>query len=645
MIEELLKTGADIYRYLIEKGGLEPKFYDKQFVRDLCVYLGLHKDCDLERKLKIISPEKFMEAFFKAIEPYTRMMNDLCIFFYEHGIKRTNQSMKILFDFGKGIEDLEFDLKHFREILWKYKHVKSKMTIYGLNIRDLWNLAEIFREWWFTNKIQNKKVEQWLISYDKGVFDDPEPIYTELLSQTPDELIRKSIKVWVDIVEAIRKISLKRSDLKKYILQDIEKERKEVLPEAYKVLELPEFEDWAPRNLAYLDSDQWPYTFLKGITAFIENCLLNKDCYLETIENFKQFFSRVPHIHMETEDLVREFLEILNLPIWKRRHELYQVWVLTQVDKALEDYERTVHHVNGNLIFRFSGTHIASFETTNGRLHLWSELRSPLKKPVGKSRKKGIQPDYRIAYEPISEPTKTLVAIECKQYKYPSMKNFSEAIIDYANGCPNAQIILVNYGEIPQKIYENIPSNMHSRIKVIGNFRPVRKEELEEFSDTIKEITPPPLSKKHEIVEDFFDLIAVDVSGSMDDNFSQDYVKNLIRIIVETSPNAKLLAIDTDIKKQWDFTNAKDRLEELFELCKNGSTNIPNALRDQNITKAVVITDEDGAHQLINSGIMPYLLIVILSEEKWDEKLNDIFNLHLTVGYREEKHVYFIFKE
>ena len=31
------------------------------------------------------------------------------------------------------------------------------------------------------------------------------------------------------------------------------------------------------------------------------------------------------------------------------------------------------------------------------------------------------------------------------------MRNFSEAIIDYANGCPNAQIILVNYGEIPKK--------------------------------------------------------------------------------------------------------------------------------------------------------------------------------------------------
>ena len=644
MREELLKTGADIYQYLIEEGGLDPKFYDKQFVADLCAYLGFHKDCDLKKKLRTVSPEKFMEAFFKALEPYARMMNDLCVFFYKHRIKRTNRSIKILFDFGKGIEDLEFDLEHFREILWRYKRIRSMITVYGLNIRDLWNLAEIFRNWWFINEIRNKVVMQWLIDYEhEGVFNDPEPVYVELLHQRQEEVLRKSIKAWVDIVETIRKISLKRSDLKKYISQDIGRKEDEALPEKYRVLELPEFEDWSPRDLAYLDSDRWPYTFLKGIAVFLEKCSPTEDCYLVVVENLKQFFDKIPHAQIETEDLIKEFLEILNLPIWKKRHELYQAWVLTQVDKALEDYERTVHHVNGNLVFRFSGTHIASFETIEGRLHLWSELRSPLKKPVGKSRKKAIQPDYRITYEPISEPTKTLITIECKQYKYPSLKNFSDAIIDYAKGCPNSIIILVNYSKIPEKIYENIPSDIHSRIKIIGNFQPLRIEKLEEFLNTIKMIVPPPVYQKHEITGTLFDLIAVDVSGSMDDHFSQDYVKKLIQMIVEISPNAKLLAIDTDVKKQWG--KAETGIEELFSLSKNGGTNIPNALKNQDISKAVLITDEDGAQQIINSGEKPYLLIVILSEEKWNAKLSDIFNLHLTIQLGGEKHVHFIFRE
>ncbi len=641
MREALLKTGADIYQYLIEEGGLDPKFYDKQFVADLCAYLGFHKGCDLKKKLKTTSPEKFMEAFFKALEPYAQMMSDLCVFFYKHRIKKTNRSMKILFDFGKGIEDLEFDLNHFREILWKYKRIRSRITIYSLNIKDLWKLVKIFRNWWSINEIRNKVVMRWLIDYERGVFRDPGPVYIELLHQTQEEVLRKSIKAWVDIVEAIRKISFKRSDLKKFISQGIKRKKDEALPETYRVLELPEFEDWSPNDLAYLDDDQWSYTFLKGIAAFLENCSPTEDCYLVVIENLKQFFDKIPHAHIETEDLIKKFLEILNLPIWRRRHELYQAWVLTQVDKALEDYERIVHHVNGNLVFRFSGTHIASFETINGRLHLWSELRSPLKKPVGKSRKKGIQPDYRITYEPISEPTKTLITIECKQYRYPSLKNFSDAIIDYAKGCPNSKIILVNYGKIPEKIYKNIPSDIRSRIRIIGNFQPLRKEKLEEFGNIIKKIVPPPISKRHKIIETIFDLIAVDVSGSMNDDFSQDYVKNLIRIMVETSPNAKLLAIDTGIKKQWE--KAEDGLEELFGLPKNGGTNIPKALRDQNITKAVVITDEDGAQQLINSGIMPYLLIVLLSDEKWNEKLSNIFDLHLTVRYGVKKHVHFIF--
>src|SRR5207248_407579 len=92
----------------------------------------------------------------------------------------------------------------------------------------------------------------------------------------------------------------------------------------------------------------------------------------------------IPHRRLE---------EFLSLPMWKYRHELYSNWVATRVIAVLSDQGPTVHSAHGAIRFRFSGTHLATFDQPRPRLHLWTELRSLLKEPVGKGRSAGIQPD------------------------------------------------------------------------------------------------------------------------------------------------------------------------------------------------------------------------------------------------------------
>ena len=334
------------------------------------------------------------------------------------------------------------------------------------------------------------------------------------------------------------------------------------------------------------------------------------------IQQIQGLFSNLPRWEGEREVLIKEFLELLNLPIWNRRHELYQTWVLTQIDKALEDYLRTIYHVNGALILRFSGTHVGTIETEKGRIHLWSELRSPLANPLGKGRKGHIQPDYSLTFEPITAPSQTVAAIECKQYRRANPKNFADALIDYARGRPNAKVLLVNYGDIPKRILDRIDNNFKERTLTVGNFMPNRLKEIEIFKQLLLESLPKSTVKKEvreRLKEMQFNLIAVDISGSMENLLDEESIVKILQIITYFSPSAKLLAIDTAVKKEW--VEAKTGLQELLGLARNGGTDLPKALSNFDLERSIILTDDDGWNQLSNMRNPPYLVIEVETEK------------------------------
>jgi hypothetical protein len=380
------------------------------------------------------------------------MVRDLYVFFYLHGVKKTNKQMRMLFDFGKGPEDLGFDLKHFREILEKYMKISRYVIVYRWNHDTLWGLAQIFDDYW-QHTPKDSNVRLWLIEYEDGEINDPSKINPPTIGNEEVDLwLKKAWQVWVTLIEECRKYGGSRKNLKEYAyrmkdksISTLEDERGESYKQIKNDLEIPdlELEEWDPWLLYVLDSDRWPEVMLRGLFGFAENLLEihqrgETDIENQIIQSFLQrimeLYSKLPKWEIEKEDLVREFIEILNLPIWKRRHELYQTWVLTQIDRALEAYQRTIHHVDGSLILRFSGTHIGTVETEEGLIHIWSELRSPLNNPVGQGRRGHIQPDYTLTFEPITDPSRTIVVIECKQYRKANPTNFADAVTDYLRG-------------------------------------------------------------------------------------------------------------------------------------------------------------------------------------------------------------------
>lgn len=149
------------------------------------------------------------------------------------------------------------------------------------------------------------------------------------------------------------------------------------------------------------------------------------------------------------EETFQELLDILNLPAWRRRHELYAVWVGAQLLKVIGQVvpDMRFHPVDGVLSFEFGGSRLATYNWNKKQFDVWAELRSPL---VGTSakRKKGIQPDFRVLQPALSGSTnaQTAYVLECKHYLEASITNFTQAAADYARSCPNAKVHVVNHG-------------------------------------------------------------------------------------------------------------------------------------------------------------------------------------------------------
>jgi len=192
---------------------------------------------------------------------------------------------------------------------------------------------------------------------------------------------------------------------------------------------------------------------------------------------------------LEERPLEQYFQDILQLPIWKARHELYSVWIFSEIIRAFpyDDIEFIVK--DNQIVFSWEGAHLTTIKTHIGKLELWCELGSKLANPVGKGRKGHIKPDYTLTLD-VDNPLKSVLVVECKQYIKPSSRSFSAALTDYSRGRENANVILVDYGSVRAKtILHYVPCDLHNRVHIIGNLVPssgVQNEFYEYIEQTVE---------------------------------------------------------------------------------------------------------------------------------------------------------------
>ena len=63
-------------------------------------------------------------------------------------------------------------------------------------------------------------------------------------------------------------------------------------------------------------------------------------------------YARYPRKKIGARIGIAELLSYLSLPIWQKRHELYAVWIATEIVNALPDHVCEIQHQEGKIVFR-----------------------------------------------------------------------------------------------------------------------------------------------------------------------------------------------------------------------------------------------------------------------------------------------------
>lgn len=139
--------------------------------------------------------------------------------------------------------------------------------------------------------------------------------------------------------------------------------------------------------------------------------------------------------------------DLLDLPAWRKRHELYSVWIAAVIREASPQPWRWLTRDRA-LSFAFAGSQVATLNLPPYEGVFWAELSRKATLTRSVVRKNTVKPDYTLLLAQDRHRAMAGLVVECKQYRKPSRRNFDAALTDYAEAHPFAPVVLANYGRI-----------------------------------------------------------------------------------------------------------------------------------------------------------------------------------------------------
>lgn len=463
-----------LWNALKDEAGLSLKgsAYDTAMVDELRSSLTGENYGDLGRLLRKhqVPIERLLSEFLRIAAPFARMMSDVLAMFDAASAQRSDRNLKLSVQLDDVDMPLEFDLARFTEQAEQVTRAVSRVRASRLNADNLWSIWSAFQKSALAiSMISNGEsarrllptspdVRAWLARMERG--HDFPALPSRPISGHPwiDEL---TDDLWFEFREYHRATRGRFRTYESFMAADSS---------------LPAEEDHVQqRSLNQAATDFWPRQIVQVLAIIAETLQADPQhaAALSLVAEIERHFPPLIINPNETETLRSELQELLNLPIWQKRHELYSVWVASQITNALRPFGVTFHPDSGNLSFPFKKTLIATIGTKPGdRLELWSELRRPAVDPVG--RKGAVQPDYMLLTESTASPGdghSTLV-VECKQYLRSSTGNFSRALGDYAKANPKTRVVLLNYGPFGAGVLDKVPEHVRDYCTGLGQVRP-----------------------------------------------------------------------------------------------------------------------------------------------------------------------------
>jgi hypothetical protein len=539
------------------------------------------------------------------------MMKDLCVFFEKYKIQKEDKTLQIEFDFSEAAKDkLNFNLENFRGYISKVESVKSLYIDNELTQRNLWNLKDIFHNG-YERRIEsvNPNLNRWKDEFEKagGRIEIPNLILPKTGNDQLDSQLDFCMRIWRSHVMTCRNVS----------------EFREIVEDMLEPLtNKGDFVDSWPVDALYFPlHDAWPVSFVDALFYKIEQLNLKGD--QEKNDEAAQLSNKLgdlldsfPIVTSSEDTIVKKLVDLLNLPIWNQRHELYSAWVLTNIDKSFEGYHLDVHHTDGVLKIPFKPKKLITIHTMEGDLLVFSEMLTEVENLQSNKRKDHVQPDY-VIFKNDHKKEDALVVIEVKQYRTPSNSNFGDAIRDYSIAFSKAYVILVNYGRMSKflELYDE------DRNEAYGDVYP-KSNAQRNFIEKLQLLYPRSVLPNFIPLELYKDIsnykaksIIVDISNSMSSyDPGNKTLESVLQTLLFCAQIDTIKAVDSTVRKIWD-NPSKEFISELLDLEQGNSTRFIELLPKKYTSGLVIITDEDGSRQIETYRDSSYLLIVINGEE------------------------------
>jgi hypothetical protein len=490
---ELFGTAAELWPQLVLRAGLTGPRQDKSGPYDAGIVDALQKALfpgeqgDALITASSLSAETLLRAFFATFEPFAMMKEDILLMLADAGARASGDSLQIRFNLSPDDDPLDLLLAQFRSQMETITLILTPAAP-ASEYRDLWELAQAgFEDAPFgsvTEPTRPSAVLAWLAGYDDGASFAPLTGGWETGDPATDMRIGRVVLLLNSLLAAFSRYGRNHTELVEAVRGEGREDR--------------DASGFTLDELWVIESDFWPRAVGLWICKIHDGAAAGDQARLASVRH------RVDEILPAFDDadmtrmLARILEDVFDLPVWKQRHEVYAVWVGSQMHRALKDdgWHFRFHLVDDRLEFAFRGVHLATLlrDHREPELYWWTELRTLHGDLPNCHRKEGIQPDYRVLRSPLSGASREVLVVEAKQHLRSNNKEFREALEDYAHACPGAGVLLANHGPCSTRLMDQVAEAACLRSAAYGEVHPGRPANITAFRQDIARVVDGALA-------------------------------------------------------------------------------------------------------------------------------------------------------
>lgn len=467
-------TAAQLWEAWIQAGMIRPQDYDADLAEAVRRQLTPRESSDLAAAMTEAewTPRDLLHAIEPELATFSGMLQDLLRLYQKVGARSaTGDNLRVRYEFEED-HPLDVLLSSFREEAHTARRIARNASEGGFAFsleHAFKNPANSFGSWQLVDSLFGAQpLEEW--PFALGV-----PIAYPTWDERADDIVRRGLGIVQGVLDVLSGLGDTTAESTAWLRAH---------GDARGTLD---------GDIAQAATDFWPMfttATLHGLGDAVRDGSASGQL-LDEMETWLDGFASDATI----EALVADVTDLLSLPSWGRRHELYSAWISSQLDEALAPDRAEFRVVDGVLRFPFAATHLADITVAGGRYELWCEMRTDLIDPVSGERLRGIQPDYRVLRREVDGAGTTVLAIEVKQYLRSASGRHGEVLAMYAAGLPGATVFLVAYGPLGGRVRNRVPDADRSRTGVFEHVRPGCPDAAAAFRTEVAIFLPPPPSE------------------------------------------------------------------------------------------------------------------------------------------------------